>query len=112
MSIVQNWKNSDPEIERAWLGGFVSTFGTFYYIPSGNGGVGYRVSSSRVHEAIETAAVLASASVAMMKRPGDKEATHFSLSGETLHEVMTKIWPYLTSDRKREYARLRKQLRR
>lgn len=40
----------------------------------------------------------------------DKIAYKISCSGKPLHKAMIKMWPYLTTARKREYKRLRDEL--
>lgn len=37
-------------------------------------------------------------------KPGDR----ITLSGKRLHDLMTKLWPYLPVERKKDYARVRR----
>lgn len=87
-----------------WAAGFISINGTFT-IQTGQ--PCYVAHSGRFPEAVN---VLAEAlgHHATVRSDG---RTYLSISGYKLHVVMTKLWPYLPTERKAQYVALRDRVK-
>lgn len=88
-------------IARLWMAGAVSFAGSFSFSRNGKKWAAKFKIKSRVNrEAVEKFAMLAGVSIYKTKR-GDFEV---SISGKPLDDMMAKLWPYITEDKKQQYS--------
>lgn len=105
-------KNPLSDTDKAWLGGVLDSFGALMVVEySGRKSVALRFkSTSKVSTLVHVATLLeiTARKMTIGKGSNAKQGVYFQLSGTPLHGVMTMVWPYLTLDRKREYAEKRR----
>lgn len=101
---------TDNEI---WAAGLMSASGSFLLVKTGSKqdlAVRFVIRSSLHHESIERFAQIAEANAKEVRNPNGSLAKYVALQGKPLHRLMTRVWAELPTSRKREYAKLRKQL--
>lgn len=91
-----------------WAAGYLSGSGSFVLVNTANQKQYVRLTlhSRRQKEAILKFADVAGVNVADIAGG----ALRVVIAGEPLHRFITATWDYLTDERKREYAGLRKQI--
>ena len=98
-----------------WAAGFISGLGGFQIISNNNTNViRYQGSTLVYREGMFLLADAMGVNVSEVTvKSGNKEKTSYkiSCSGKPLHKAMTRFWPYLTNQRKREYQNLRRALK-
>lgn len=106
-------KPIDPEIvEAIWAAGVVSTNGSLALIKAGNTKVVRYSITSGVHpEAMARLGAFFGSSVNTIAQSNtDKVGHRIVLQGAALHSALTRVWEYLTKERKQQYADLRKEI--
>lgn len=106
-------KPLDPEIaDVVWVAGVISTNGSLALIKAGNTRVvRYSITSGVYPEAMaKLAAFLGSKVNVIAQSNTDKDGYRVVLQGAALHSAMTRVWDYLTTERKQHYANLRKEI--
>lgn len=70
-----------------------------------------QITTTRDMEALKIwAGIMGVGTRAYKRGPDSKEGMVVSVTGKPLHELMTKLWPYLTIFRRKEYAVARRKL--
>ena len=104
----------DPKIvEAIWAAGFISSSGSLTLVKSGHSRVvRLVVTTSLLPESIERLAAITGTGVYTLPPASKKsqEGKRISIQGASLHAFMTKVWDYLTTERKLQYAHMRKQI--
>ena len=100
-------KPIDPDvIETIWAAGAISSSGSLKLVVSGNTKVvRYVNTSGRLPGSIDRLAAFMGASVTKLG-----VGHRASVQGASLHSLMTRVWDYLTIERKMEYRDLRKEI--
>lgn len=97
-----------------WAAGFLSGLGGLQLIKNNNTHtIRFQGSTLQYREGMMILADVMAVNVAevTVKSGGeDKISYKIACSGKPLHRAMTKMWPYLTTQRKREYKKLRSEL--
>lgn len=106
-------KKSPEEIaDAAWAAGVIDMGGSLSLIKSGNTRVvRYTLTSGMFPKAVERMATYGGSNTATL--PASKTtrpAKRFTCQGAALHSLMTRVWDYLSIERKKQYADLRKQI--
>ncbi len=104
----------DEKEQLIWSAGFFSGLGGFQIVNNNGSQVIRFQGTTGVHK--EAMLKLADAmevnvtQVTIKGKKGDTIAYKIACSSKPLHRAMVKMWPYLTTSRKREYQKLRKEL--
>lgn len=104
----------DPQkVEEIWAAGVISMSGSLSLVQTKHASVvRYVLTSSIYPEAMERFSKIAGCTVYDLGITGKKqlENKRISLQGAALHALLTRVWDYLTPERKRAYAKFRKHI--
>lgn len=112
-NITANADTKHPlsETDKAWLGGVLDVYGALAVVlNNGKKTVALRFKTNSKLSAMRQIGTLLEITPKPTRVNGH-QALYFQLSGTPLHGVMTMVWPYLTTDRKREYAAKRLEVK-
>lgn len=103
---------ADPKTcttEEAFAAGFISIFGAFALVKAnGQEAVRYIARTTNRPDVLHKVAEIGHINAWVSDLGEGKTATSIAISGKNLHELMIRVWPELTYERKQEYAGLRK----
>ena len=97
----------------SWLAGAIDFSGSFLVVRTPGltpYAVRYVARSSKHTEALTRFASMVGANITRVKQ-GDQIASQVVLQGQPLHRMMTSVWDELSTQRKAEYARARRAMR-
>ena len=103
----------DPElVEAIWAAGVISTSGSLKLVNAGKTRVvRYTITSSMLPGAMNRLAKFMGASLTQINSANiSKQSYRVAVQGAALHSVMTRVWDYLTMERKQQYADERKNI--
>lgn len=106
-------KPIDPELaEAAWAAGVFSSGGSIKLVTVGNSRVArYIVTSSLLPESMSRLAKFIGVVPIQLDQANAKNPSYrVSVQGAALHSFMTRVWDYITIERKKQYADIRKQI--
>lgn len=106
-------KPIDPDVvDTIWLAGVLSMSGSLLLVKAKQARVvRLTVSSSSHEQAVHKFAEITGTKVFEVKAyQGSKPSMRLSIQGAALHSLMTRVWDYLTTERKRQYAILRREI--
>lgn len=96
-----------------WAAGVLSMSGSLSLVKSKQTKVvRLTFTSSSYLESISKLSAISGAAYFVVKGVGnpDKPTLRIAIQGASLHALMTRVWEYLTTERKRQYAVLRKEI--
>lgn len=98
--------------EAAWAAGVFSSSGSIKLVVVGNSRVArYIVTSSLLPEGITRLAKFIGVNAIQLNQSNaSKPSFRVSVQGAALHSFMTRVWDYITIERKQQYADIRKQI--
>lgn len=94
--------------EYAWAAGYLEGLGV---LSVAQGRIQLLMKTTRNLPALQRLADIAGVEARDFAAPNGSKGLQFMLAGETLHQFLTLLWPYLTKYRKVEYKRLLDRLR-
>lgn len=106
-------KPIDPDVvDTIWLAGVISMSGSMLLVKAKQARVvRLTVTSSLYPEAVQKFAdIFGTAAFEVKSSQITKPTLRISIQGAALHALMTRVWDYLTIERKKQYALLRKQI--
>lgn len=92
----------------AYAAGYIDARGSLSIARSSNGKLFIRL---RIRKSSGAAVITRLAEMLELNAQIGASGVNLTISGDPLHDLMKNIWPYLSPDRKREYARLREEVR-
>lgn len=106
-------KKSEEEVANAaWAAGVIDSSGSLSIIETGRTKVvRFVLTSGMFPESVKRLADFAGGTTTMLKpTKTTRNAVRFTTQGAALHALFTRVWDYLSIERKRQYAELRKQI--
>ena len=106
-------KPVDPgDVDAIWAAGVLSAGGSLKLVHTAKTRVvRYVLTSSLLPGMVDQLArISGSAANTLNQANATNESRRIAIQGAALHPLMTTTWPYLTLERKQQYAELRKQI--
>lgn len=106
-------KKIDPEIvEAIWAAGVISSGGSLKLVVTNNTKVvRYVITTSLLPGAVHRLAAFMGSNVQeLMNGNSSRKSVRIGIQGAALHSVLTRVWDYLTMERKQQYAELRGEI--